>query len=193
MKTRRPRPRGKPVVNKVLEVTLAQLAEVGLERLSVPEVARLAGVNKTSVYRRWPTREDLVRAALEQTMQHTAAAPDTGSLRGDLLGLVHVTATFLESAPGRGAMRVLLAEGDDLGDTLGAPRLLADDALPAAIRRAVARGELPRDTDVKLVLFTLAGALMHRTFVERAPVTRPFIQRLVDLVLYGATAPRRAP
>ena len=66
-----------------------ELARDGFERLSVPAVAEAAGLNKTSVYRRWPTKADLVRAALTSSMGHDAPTVDTGTLRGDLLALFH--------------------------------------------------------------------------------------------------------
>ena len=74
-------------MRRVLEVALEQLAAHGFERLSVPEVAAIAGLNKTSVYRRWPTKADLVREALAASMGHTAEALDSGDLRAALLAL----------------------------------------------------------------------------------------------------------
>lgn len=60
------------------------------------------------------------------------------------------------------------------------------------VERAVARGELPRGTDAELLLFTIAGALVHRAVVERAPLDEGWVERVVDLILLGAL-PRAAP
>ena len=76
-----PRRRGAPVVEQVLDLALEELARVGYHRLSVPAVAARAGLNKTSVYRRWPTKGALVGAALAGALGHDAPLPDTGALR----------------------------------------------------------------------------------------------------------------
>lgn len=178
----------------VLEATLAQLAEVGFERLSIPEVATLAGVNKTSIYRRWPGKSELVRDALAAAMRHTDAAPDTGELRGDLVGLARAVADFAQSPVGTAVVRILLAEGGnpEVRALAGAAYREADRHVPrAALLRAVERGELGDDADPRLVLFTIAGAIVHRVFIEQAKATPPFLERVVDLVLYGASRKRR--
>lgn len=178
----------------VLDVTLAQLAEVGLERLSIPEVAELAGVNKTSIYRRWPDKAELVRDALAAAMRHADDTPDTGELRGDLVALSRAVAAFAQSPVGTAVVRILLAEG-------GNPELraLANAAYRetgrhgprVVLARAVARGELRDDVDPSLVMFTLAGAIVHRVFIEQAKATEGFLERVVDLVLDGAARKRR--
>jgi hypothetical protein len=96
---------------------------------------------------------------------------------------------------GGSVLRVLFAEG-------GTPEVRAlaagayrgqDAHLPrAALARAVERGEIADPADVPLTLFAVAGAIMHRVFIEQEPVTDAFLARLVDLVLHGATgAPHR--
>lgn len=176
-------------MRRVLDLTLQQLAQVGFERLSVPEVAALAGVNKTSVYRRWPTKAELVRAALAHSMAHVRDIPDTGALRTDLIALVGVVAAFVTSARGMGVVRTVFADGDTPEVRAMAASMWqeAGGEIPGhIIERAVLRGELPAGADVELLLFTLAGALLHRVFIERADADEAFAGRLVDLVLYGA-------
>lgn len=95
-------------------ITLARLAEVGFERLSIPEVAELAGANKTSVYRRWPSKDELVRDALKAAMSHADLPPDTGALRGDLVGLAQSVATFMQAPQGAAVIRILMAQAGDL-------------------------------------------------------------------------------
>ena len=175
----------------VLEVTLARLAEVGFERLSIPEVAALAGVNKTSIYRRWAGKPELVRDALGAAMTHADQPPDTGELRGDLLGLARTVASFAQSDVGTAVFRILLAEGAN-----PEVRALAQAAYGEAGRRgpwvllarAVERGELKAVPDPSLVLFTIAGAIVHRVFVEQRDATTAFLEGVVDLVLFGAAA-----
>lgn len=181
-------PRGEVVVRRVLTVTLEHLARDGFARLSVPDVALAAGVNKTSVYRRWPTKADLVRDALSSSLGHGEAPPDTGSLRGDMLGLARAALVFVESPTGAGVLRTLLAEGANrelraMAESIFRAQESANPRL--VLQRAVARGELPADVDVKLVLTTVAGALMHRVLIEHARVTDDFLEGLIDLVLGG--------
>jgi AcrR family transcriptional regulator len=188
-KSSAPQARGDAFVQVVLEVSLARLAEVGFERFSIPEVAALAGANKTSVYRRWPTKTELVRDALKAGMGHADQPPDTGALRGDLLGLAQSVATFMEGAQGTAILRILLTQPSH-------PQLrqLAMEAYGeigrhgpwVVLSRAVQRGELRPNVDHSLVLFTVAGALLHRVFVEQGSATPAFLEQVVDLVLKGA-------
>ena len=192
-----PRRRGAPVVRRVLDVTLKELARAGLERLSVPAVARKAGVNKTSVYRRWPTKQALVRAALELSMQHVREVPDTGCLVDDLSELAKVVAAFITSPRGTGVLRIVFADGQSARAKALAQSMWQDagGALPRVIiERAIARGELPPEADVELLLFTLAGALLHRVFVERGEVDAHYLERLLRLLTLGAlTSSRGSP
>lgn len=189
-----PQPRGEAFTQVVLEVTLAQLAEVGFERVSIPDIAELAGVNKTSIYRRWPSKTELVRDALGAAMSHSDHFPDTGELRGDLVGLARTVAAFTQSQVGTAVIRILLAEGSN-----PELRALAQAAYGGAgqrgpwilIARAVERGELTAALDPSLVLFTIAGAIVHRVFIEQRTATEEFLEQVVELVLFGATVKRR--
>jgi AcrR family transcriptional regulator len=186
---RPPRPRGEAFVRVVLETALAQLAELGFERMSIPEVAMAAGVNKTSIYRRWPGKSELVRDALAAAMSHVDGAPDTGDLREDLIGLARVVAEFAQSSVGMAVVRILLAEGGnpEVRELATGAYRGVDRRIPrAAILRAVERGALAESVDPKLVLFTIAGAIVHRVFIEQAKATQGFLEGVVDLVLYGA-------
>jgi AcrR family transcriptional regulator len=180
-------------VRAVLETTLTQLAEVGLERLSIPDVATLAGVNKTSIYRRWPGKSELVRDALAAAMRHVDTAPVTGDLREDLIALARVVAEFAQSPVGASIVRIVFTQGADpqLRQLATGAYGGGDQQLPrATILRAVASGELSGSIDPKLVLFTIAGAIVHRVFIEQAKVTQGFLEGVVDLVLYGAAVRR---
>jgi AcrR family transcriptional regulator len=188
-----PRARGVVFQSAVLDACLTQLADVGFERLSIPKVAELAGVNKTSIYRRWPGKADLVRDALAVAMRHTDNAPDTGQLHSDLCALASTVAAFTQSREGTAIIRIMLTEAGN-----PALRALATTAYAEAgkqgpwivIERAIQRGELSRTVDPSLMLFTVAGAILHRVFVERQDVHDDFFKQLVDLVLYGAAIRR---
>ncbi len=180
-------------MREVLEAALEQLAQVGFERLTIPLVAQQAGVNKTSIYRRWPSKIELVRDALGTATHHTQEAPNTGTLRGDLIALARTVAAFTQSPVGTAVVRIMLAESSN-------PQMRALAAMAyseasgsgpwAVMQRAVMRGELKEGLDPSLVLFTIAGAIMHRVFVEQADANDELLAQVIDLVLYGAAAGR---
>jgi AcrR family transcriptional regulator len=181
-------PRGEKFVRLVLEVTLRRLADVGFERLSVPDIADLAAVNKTSIYRRWPSKVELVRDALADAMTHANDPPDTGSLRGDLIELAKIVASFMQSPVGKSIIQIMLSEGAD-----PELRAMARSAYGQSnssgpwivIKRAIERGELKAGIDPSRPLFTIAGAIMHRVLVEQDKVTATVLEQMIDVVLYG--------
>src|SRR5271154_2611054 len=80
--------RSERVVRDVTRATAAELARVGYEALRVEDVAAQAGVNKTTVYRRWPNKADLVAAVLRNAKGEPDELPDLGSVSADLLALL---------------------------------------------------------------------------------------------------------
>jgi AcrR family transcriptional regulator len=188
-----PQPRGVTFVQAVLDAALTQLAEVGFEGFSIPQVAELAGANKTSIYRRWPTKADLVRDALHSVMSHADQAPNTGELRGDLVELAKTVAAFTQSRVGTAVIRIMLAEGDNPDIRALAHAAYSETSKQSpwvVIQRAIERGELTKDADPSLMLFTIAGAIMHRVFVEHRDASDDFLKQVVDMVLYGAATKR---
>ncbi len=87
----------------------AELSASGIEGLSVERVAQRAGVNKTRVYRRWPTRAALVAAAMEGMLDELGADPDTGDLRGDLTALLRPIADFAATPDGTALLRAAMS------------------------------------------------------------------------------------
>ena len=190
-----PERRGAPVVERVFEVTLALLAERGLEAVTLPEVAARAGLNKTSVYRRWPTRELLIQEALRASLAPAPASPDTGSLKEDLLLLARGALAFSQSPLGKGVVRVLFAQGDTplvRGVLTSLVSRTATAGPREVLERAVRRGEVDALVDASLVLSVVAGTLLQRIHVERRRVDRRFLEQLVDLVVRGAAPARSA-
>jgi AcrR family transcriptional regulator len=187
------RPRGPPITAVVLEATLAELAAQGLAGLSVDRIARAAGVNKTSIYRRYPSRDALVVAALERVHDGLGARiVDSGSLRGDLRSLVRAVAAFLGQPLGR-ALLGAMASAPVAADVAAAARARlaasATQTVQAVILRALARGEWRAGVDPVVVLSLLVGGLLHRVLLEQAPLDEPFVDGLVDVVVAGI-APR---
>ena len=181
------RPRGATVVNAILAAVRAELAASGLEGLSVERVARRAEVNKTSVYRRYPTREALVAAAMEGLLDDFGSSPDTGSLRGDLIALFTPIAALAARPEGAALLRAAVspAVDGDLGG-LAASRLAGDGRTVFGIaERAERRGEWRAGADPQLAIFLVVGAIVHRVLLERADPSGPWLHAVVDLVLHG--------
>lgn len=184
--------RGEAVVRKVLGAALAELGRTGYGALRIDDVAASAGVNKTTVYRRWPTKEDLVRAALLSITSDRITAPKTGALRTDLLEIARRMATMTCSSEGQGIMRMIIAEGPD-SELLTIARSLREtfEAVPrSVIEAAEVRGEIAPGIDGMLLFDVLAATLHRRLLMEREAVDDGYLRRLLDLLLLGALAPR---
>ena len=130
-----------------------------------------------------------MRETLGQVVEKMTDAPDTGAIRTDLIAFLERVAALLRTTRGKAILRVVSAEHDNpvFANLVNSLLPHTDAIIPrAAIKRAVARGELPPKTDPKLVLFTLVGALIHRVLFEHGPMSSTYIEQLVDLVLFGA-------
>jgi AcrR family transcriptional regulator len=191
--TRAPRRRGpsKRVREAALAATLAELAEGGYAALSLERIALRAGIAKTTLYRRWGTREELVlEAMLERAAEHISV-PDTGSLRKDLLELVS-TAAANASSPEVAAMARAVVAGSPYDSKLAAAnRRFWDERLAldgVIVERAIARGEVPAGTDPRQVIEAVLGPLHLRLLLTGEPVDRAFLERVVDIVVDGAAA-----
>ncbi|WP_394841744.1 TetR/AcrR family transcriptional regulator [Pendulispora brunnea] len=180
--------RGEQLVSKIFEATLAELARVDFESLSMETVAERAGVNKSTLYRRWPTKLDLVRATLDDVTDVRIIVPDHGNLRADLMGFLRSVRDFCLSPEMQGIMRLmfggrahpdLAAVIDSIGD-----RKDADSR--KIVERAIARGELPRGVDGAMFLDAMAGAVMNSIFFMNQSFDDAKLERLIEMVLVGA-------
>jgi AcrR family transcriptional regulator len=172
----------------VLAATLDELAHRGYAALSFDAVAARAAVSRTTVYRRWPTKADLVRAALLRLAEEHTQVPDTGSLRGDLLEAVRRRLAVNVAERDAGLTRVLMAEVADpeVATLARLVRARFQEPLVLAVERAIARGELPRGTDPQLVLEPVMATVHLRVVVFRDVLEPGYVERLVDLVVAGA-------
>jgi AcrR family transcriptional regulator len=178
--------RSERVVRDVLRATAMELARVGYAALRVEDVAAGAGVNKTTVYRRWPTKAALVAAALRAHGEHEREPPDTGALRSDCLELLRRHVALCTSPEGRAIMRVILVEMDD-PDVAAVARALREEKLApwlAAIRRAVKRGEIPKGSQPALMVDLMLGTVIGKLRRGEA-VDDDYREAVVDLVLTG--------
>ena len=162
------------VVSAVLRTTLEVLGQQGYAGLRVDDVAARAGVNKTTIYRRWPTRADLVVAALT-SLAAPPVAVETGRLACDLKA-TFMTATTLRSTPvGRGVVRALIAERGDPEVDRVVCEIRERHRAPArrVLERARRRGDLPERVDIELLLDVLTGTINARLREQSGPAGSP--------------------
>lgn len=178
------------VVSEVLSATLEEFAAQGYAGLSVEAVALRAGVNKTTIYRRWPAKADLVGAALVSLRDDDPQPPDSGSLREDLFQLLKHWAEQMVTPRRRAIMQSLVVANTDPEMQAIVRRMRAErPAIPPIVfERALKRRELPRGSDTQLIAAALLGALHSRTAWKGEPVDDTFVRSLVELVVTGALA-----
>lgn len=184
----RPGGRSARVVTAVLEATRAELARVGFGALSVERVAELAGVAKTTVYRRWPEKTELVRDALLQRIQAKSELPaDTGTLLDQLTEYGYARARGMQQPEGQGTVRMLYGEGrnPEVQELVRTLRHAANKKPLELFQRAIDRGEIPASTDAETAWQLLVGSLHHRVFLLGEQPTRAAIRKLVRVVLFG--------
>lgn len=175
------------VVENVLRATVEELATKGYGGLRVEDVAKRSGVNKTTIYRRWPTKPDLVIAGLREAF-HVETWPDTGNLRGDVAAMVADATAFAASPIGRGLVRLIqferaTPEVDRITRTVRAQTM---QARAKVVQRAIDRGELPVGTSAELVSSLLFAPILTRVINFGETVDDRFVQGVVDVVLAGA-------
>ncbi|MFJ9605957.1 TetR-like C-terminal domain-containing protein [Kitasatospora sp. NPDC101176] len=196
---RRPGGRAARVRQAVLAAALDVLVEEGITRLTVAAVAARAGVNETTVYRRWGSREKLVLDAMLAGSDEGIPVPDTGAVRTDLAAFARALAEYLATPAGRAVAQAAVLSSDGPGAGAG-PGTARDPELAEAwqafwrsrldqagviIGRAVERGELPAGTDTALALELLCAPVQTRALLGHRPIEPDLPERLADLVLDG--------
>jgi AcrR family transcriptional regulator len=179
----------------ILQATRASLVELGWSKLTMGDVATRAGVAKTTLYRRWANKNELVVDAVAVLFDELEL-PDRGSLAADVEGVVLQFADLLGRPETKTALMGVIAEST------------TDEALRGRIRtaiverqkrlvlegreRAQARGELPYEDDpgaaarnTDLIFDVVAGAVVHRALVSAEPVDEEWARRFTGLLVSG--------
>ena len=191
------RPRGEPVKEEVLTRTLEEVARQGVDGMRVEVIAHVAGVNKTSVYRRWPTREALAEAALESAKAIVLRpVPDTGTLQKDLLEFVRSLMEFMSSPRGRAIARIALDNSMRAGPTAKVASQFwkqVSRTMRPVMGRARDRGEWRRDASGERLALSLTESLFHLPTHGPPPVVSNRLRRLVDHHLLGVLRRETGP
>lgn len=189
------RPRSAEADQAIVDATLDLIAEEGLNALSVEAVAVRAGVGKATIYRRWPSKEALVEAALGRMNDSLSPAPVEGPLRERLVVLVEEIRCKSSETHGGRILPRMLAYGPSHPELFEmfyrqviTPRRAR---FQAVLTDAITSGDLPPDTDVDLAVTLLAAPMLYLNMMQSAagaPEPRTS-ESLVDCVLQGL-APR---
>lgn len=192
----RPRDAGRD--RAILDSTLKILQAQGYAGLTIEGVAADAKVGRPTIYRRWPSKPALAVAALVTSNRLALPAPDTGSLRGDLVAVQLRQVELISSPQGRRVTAGLVAElvtDPELADTYVNQYLVPRRATVwQVLQRGVDRGELVADTDFAFVYDLLMGPLFMRAVVWGQPLEDDAAERTVDVVLaaYGTESRARS-
>lgn len=169
----------------VLKVTLELLTETGLGGVSVDEVSRRSGVAKTTIYRHWSTRSDLLIDACSQ-LSTQQEVPDTGSFEGDITALLTSIATLLRTARWSSVLPSIIdaAERDpDLAEIHSRIQLGHTAPFHRIITRAIRNGELPSHTDPSAMIAALLGPLFYRRWFSRESFDDQFVKGVIETVI----------
>jgi AcrR family transcriptional regulator len=187
------RPRSPEADRAILDAAIDLFIDEGYEGMTIEGVAARAGVGKTTVYRRWASKEELIVAAIDELIFEVEPL-DTGSLRRDLVDLItQLQVVMSSSRAGQVFPRMVphVAAGTPLGrvylQRVIAPRF---ELLRSVLARAADRGEVPADLDPELVRGLLVGPIMIWKLTGRLTRrgARQRAEAIVDTVLRGLGA-----
>lgn len=193
--TRTGRPRSTAADAAILDATRESLVDLGWSKLTMSDVATRAGVAKTTLYRRWAGKNELVVDAVAVLFDELEL-PDRGSLAADVQGVVLQFAALLERPEARTALMAVVAEStrdDSLRQRIRSAIVDRQKRLVLLGReRAQARGELRYEDDASaaarnadLIVDVIAGAVVHRTLVSAEPVDAEWASGFTSLLLLG--------
>ncbi len=174
-----------PRETELLAVTLQLLQEHGYDRLTVDAVAAQARASKATVYRRWPSKAELVLAAFIEGIRQVAVPPNTGTLRNDLLQLGELICQQAhQHASTIRAVLVEVSRNPALNDVMQCQFLDQRKALiHDVLRQAVDRGEIDAAAINDELWDLLPGYLIFRSIIQNRPPTQDTVQALVDEVI----------
>lgn len=185
----RGRPRSQASEDAILDATLELLSAGGYRDVTVEAIALRAGASKSTIYRRWPTKENLVIAAFARSpLLH---APARGDVCAQLSATIAQFARYMQETPLGAVLPVLVAErgrNPALDQALQPLVRQRREPLSDILTAAIARGELPAGIDIELTQDLLMGPVLQRIMVMGTRVDRRFIDAVVRNVCGGLRA-----
>ncbi|HEY4267164.1 MAG TPA: TetR/AcrR family transcriptional regulator [Galbitalea sp.] len=177
---------------EILNCALEVLAETGYEGMTIDMVAARAKAGKATIYRRWPSKAELVLdavACMKKAGTAPERLPDTGTLRGDLVAMIkpHSIEDGERKLQIMAGLASMLTSSPELADAVNAaiinPRVAVNKLF---LRRAIDRGEISPDVDIDTLSMVSGSMAAHRTLLERKPIDRAFLVSLIDGVILPA-------
>ncbi|MFI7005921.1 TetR/AcrR family transcriptional regulator [Streptomyces sp. NPDC050145] len=178
------RPRQEHVTRAVLDAVVELVAESGMAALTMDAVAARAGVSKPAMYRRWPTKQDLVIAAAESRIG-PLNVPDMGDFRAELRAVLTARMTAYRQP---GIARLLAgvigaaAEQDMVPEGYGAYTARVTSETRHVLERGVTRGDVRPDADLSTATTLVASSLVFRLVAEQRLPDEALVDSVVDLV-----------
>ncbi len=187
----RPGGRTARTAEAVFAAAVGELSERDYSDISIESIAARAGVHKTTVYRRWGSKAELIRQLLIGSAAERIQLPDSGSIDTDTRALARAVQAILSLPEGAAITRALIAGGlsspeiAEVMDQFWAARL---EAISVIVHRAIGRGQLPAGTDAAALMHALAAPLYYQLLVNRAPVTERDAELSAAATLAAAAA-----
>jgi AcrR family transcriptional regulator len=172
----------------IIEAAAALLHARGFERMTVDDVAAAAGVGKATVYRRWPSKDDLAVAAMGRLYTTEIPQPETGSILTDLVESYRAALAFVSSVQGQAYVRMSIAESvrdQRIAALYRQATERTEDRARELFHRAVERGEVRPDVDVDVCVQWLSGLIALRSITGRPLPTPEDAERLARVLLEG--------
>lgn len=186
-RAKRGRPRDASLDDRILTAALAVMAEAGLRGCTIDAVAVRAEVPKSTIYRRWPSKDELQVAALERYVNESQPMPNTGNLRDDLSALFRAQINAYGSREARPMVSFafsVLAEGEAIptatGEAVRRFALVRRQRYREVLERARQRGEVRAEVDLEVAISFLFGAVWAR-LADLQPIDDAFADGVVDL------------
>lgn len=177
---------------QILDAALDVLAETGYDGMTIDMVAARARAGKATLYRRWPSKAELVIdavACMKRGDLDYSALPDTGTLRGDLVAMIkpHSIEDGERKLKLMAGLMSMLSRAPELAEAANAaivePRAAVNRTL---MRRAIDRGEISPDCDIETLSLIAPSMAAYRVLILRKPVDEGFLVSLIDSVLLPA-------
>jgi AcrR family transcriptional regulator len=174
----------------VLDAAADLLAERGYAGLTMDALVERTGVSKTTMYKHWPSRTQLIAATVRRLVA-APAIPDTGSVRGDLIAMTLDSLDAYKGPRWPGIASVMEAAGHDpeLQAALQSVPEAGFASLNTVLERGVGRGELRAGLDIEAAVTILVGAFFLRLRMASLPQVRRDVPAIIDTILQGLAGP----
>jgi len=188
---RRGRPPTPGMEERVLGAALEMLCRGGYAGLTLDALADRAGLAKTTILRRWPSKAAVAAAAVQRLALQTVDVPQTGTLHGDLHALLTGAVDAFSRGAGSFVPRLMRESGHhpEIAELLRTVIHTRRGAYRRVLARAIARRELDPDVDQDLIIDLLVGPVWTRLLITHDPITETLVDEIVDSIIRAYPPP----